>query len=197
MKNNITEVNELKIQKDQAFWTESTNEAFEELQKFGEVEDLLAPMGASSWDRIIEIETDEVSWGSSIDYLGGAVNEVAKALIKGDQYDDAIIFPLISVDFSNYTFKILLLIKFDDDESGECLYLKVYRKFYSNYGEYFYKSIDSKGTAKLCGIEMQEKINEFKYKGEIHYLGSSASLPYENFSSLLSNQILSCSAGPI
>lgn len=178
---------------DSEFWVNSTNEAFGKLQRLSDVEDKLAPMETGSWDRIIELETDETAWDHSIPYLCRAVDEVTKGLIKDDMFNDAIILPLVSVNYLSRTFKLLILMKFDDQDYSERLYTKVYRKFYSNYGEYFYKNVDSNGFRKLNDVDIQAKISGFEHDGINYYLGAHASLPHIEFSAFLNSPAFECS----
>lgn len=175
------------------FWVDSANQVFSKLQKLEGSAHYIAPLEAKSWDRIVELKTDEWVYDDSIDYLCSAVDEIVKVLVDKDAYDDAIILPLIAVDESYRNFKILVLIKFHDHEDGGCIFMKAYRKFYANNDGYFYKYSDSEGIRKLNTFEVNEKISEFEYGGKTHYIASMASLPYINFSTFLSGSVLKCS----
>jgi hypothetical protein len=194
MKNNITENVENETQENAKYMANSVNDTFKKLQSFDEVSHLVAQIELGAWDRIIELETDDWVSDEYLWSLRRAVDDVTKAVIDKERYGDAIILPLISADLTNHHFKMLVLIKFDGDEDGECVFMKAYRKFYTSNDGYFYKNSSSIGVRKLSSLEVQEKINEFELNGRTHYLGSKASLPHESFSSLFSNQALMCSA---
>ena len=151
------------------------NETFAELQVLAEVEGLLMPMEGKEWDRVIELETDEEAWDTSLSFLRHPVNEIVKELLKDESYSDAAILPLVSVDMATYKLKLLILVRFDNKyahDGGDCWYMKVYRKFYIDRDEYFYKNINSEGFKEMSALEIKEKLSEFEYDGKTYFLGN-------------------------